>query len=37
MIQRYWLEKDLLYAKGGRIFMPKEELQKYSMTETHDP
>jgi ribonucleotide monophosphatase NagD (HAD superfamily) len=36
-IQRYWLEQDLLNAKGGQIFMPKGELQKYLMTETHDP
>jgi ribonucleotide monophosphatase NagD (HAD superfamily) len=36
-IQRYWLEQDLLYAKGGRIFVLKGALQKYLMTETHDP
>nr|TKS05961.1 hypothetical protein D5086_0000127890 [Populus alba] len=36
-IRRYWLEQDLLYAKGGRIFVPKGELRKYLMTETHDP
>ena len=36
-IRRYWLEQDLLYAKEGRIFMPNGELQKYLMTETHDP
>jgi hypothetical protein len=22
-IQRYWLEQDLLYAKGGRISVPE--------------
>ena len=36
-IRRYWLKQDLLYAKGGRIFVPKGELPKYLMTETHDP
>jgi len=36
-IRRYWLEQDLLYAKGGRIFMLKGELRKYVMTEIHDP
>ena len=36
-IQRYWLEQDLLYAKGGRIFVLKGALQKYLMMETHDP
>jgi len=37
IIWRYWLEQDLLYAKGGRIFVLKGELKKYLMTETHDP
>jgi len=36
-IRRYWLEQDLLYTKGGRIFVPKGELRKYLMMETHDP
>ena len=36
-IRRYWLEHDLLYAKGGRIFVPKGELRKYLMMESHDP
>jgi hypothetical protein len=36
-IRRYWLEQDLLYAKGGRIFVPKGELRKHLMTETYDP
>ena len=36
-IRRYWLEQDLFYAKGGRIFVPKGELRKHLMTETYDP
>ena len=36
-IRRYWLEQDLLYTKRGRIFVPKGELWKYLMMETHDP
>jgi hypothetical protein len=36
-IRRYWLEQDLLYAKGGRIFVPKGELRKHLLMETHDP
>jgi ribonucleotide monophosphatase NagD (HAD superfamily) len=36
-IRRYWLEQDLLYAKGGQIFVPKGVLRKYLMMETHDP
>lgn len=36
IIRRYWLENDLLYVKGGRIYMPKRKLQKSLMLKTHD-
>jgi len=35
-IHSYWLKQDLLYAKRGRIFLSKREMQKYLMIETHD-
>jgi hypothetical protein len=36
-VRRYWLENDLLYAKGGRVYVPKGKLRRLLMSETHDP
>ena len=38
MVKRYRLEDDLLYAKGGRLFVPSGGgLRKELLRETHDP
>ncbi|KAL0387746.1 UNVERIFIED_CONTAM: Retrovirus-related Pol polyprotein from transposon.6 [Sesamum radiatum] len=37
LIQKYWLESELLYAKGGRVFVPKGTLHRRLLRETHDP
>ena len=36
VIKRYWLEGDLLVAKGGRWYVPAGGLRKELMRETHD-
>ncbi|KAL0396344.1 UNVERIFIED_CONTAM: Transposon Ty3-I Gag-Pol polyprotein [Sesamum calycinum] len=37
LIQKYWLESGLLYAKGGRVFVPTGTLRRRLLRETHDP
>ena len=36
VIRRYWLEGDLLVAKGGRWYVPAGGLRKELLQETHD-
>ena len=36
VIMRYWLEGDLLVAKGGRWYVPAGGLRKELLLETHD-
>ena len=36
VIRRYWLEGDLLVAKGGRWYVPAGSLRKDLLRETHD-
>ena len=36
VIRRYWLEGDLLVAKGGRWYVPAGGLRKDLLRETHD-
>ncbi|RVW30894.1 Transposon Tf2-12 polyprotein [Vitis vinifera] len=36
VIRRYWLEGDLLVAKGGRWYVPTDGLRKKLFRETHD-
>ena len=36
-VRRYWLDNGLLYAKGGRIYVPSGKLRKHLLAETHDP
>ena len=36
VIRRYWLEGDLLVAKGGRWYVPVGGLRKDLLRETHD-
>ncbi|KAL0461932.1 UNVERIFIED_CONTAM: Transposon Ty3-G Gag-Pol polyprotein [Sesamum latifolium] len=36
-IQKYWLDSGLLYAKGGRTFVPTGPLRRRLLRETHDP
>ncbi|KAK4397585.1 RNA-directed DNA polymerase [Sesamum angolense] len=37
MIRKYWLDSGLLYAKGGRVFVPIGSLRRHLLRETHDP
>ncbi|KAL0345856.1 UNVERIFIED_CONTAM: Transposon Ty3-I Gag-Pol polyprotein [Sesamum radiatum] len=36
-IRKYWLDSGLLYAKGGRAFVPTGPLRRRLLRETHDP
>ncbi|KAL0406148.1 UNVERIFIED_CONTAM: Transposon Ty3-I Gag-Pol polyprotein [Sesamum latifolium] len=36
-IRKYWLDSGLLYAKGGRAFVPTGPLRRCLLRETHDP
>ncbi|KAG8368002.1 hypothetical protein BUALT_Bualt16G0131300 [Buddleja alternifolia] len=36
-IRKYWLNDGLLYAKGGRAYVPSGSLQRQLLRETHDP
>jgi hypothetical protein len=35
-VRRYWLDNDILYAKGGRIYVPHGKLRKHLLAETYD-
>lgn len=37
LVRRYWLEDNLLFGKGGRLYVPKSELRLILLSETHDP
>ncbi|KAK4381134.1 hypothetical protein Sango_2996900 [Sesamum angolense] len=37
LVRKYWLDSGLLYAKGGRVFVPKGTLRCRLLRETHDP
>lgn len=38
LIRRYWVEDDLIYARGGRTYVPSRgDLQRILLQETHDP
>ncbi|KAL0352155.1 UNVERIFIED_CONTAM: Transposon Ty3-I Gag-Pol polyprotein [Sesamum calycinum] len=37
LIPKYWLDSGLLYAKGGRVFVPTGTLRRRLLRETHDP
>ncbi|KAL0315101.1 UNVERIFIED_CONTAM: Retrovirus-related Pol polyprotein from transposon.6 [Sesamum calycinum] len=37
LIRKYWLDSGLLYAKGGRVFVPTGTLSRRLLRETHDP
>ncbi|KAK4399871.1 hypothetical protein Sango_1093200, partial [Sesamum angolense] len=37
LIRKYWLDSGLLYAKGGRVFVPTGTLRRRLLRETHDP
>ena len=38
LIKRYWLDNNLLYAKGSRLFVPNAGgLRQQLLKETHDP
>ncbi|KAG8376249.1 hypothetical protein BUALT_Bualt09G0043400 [Buddleja alternifolia] len=36
-IRKYWLNDGLLYAKGGRAYVPSGPLRRQLLRETHDP
>lgn len=37
LVRRYWVEEDLIYARGGRMYVPGEgNLQRILLRETHD-
>ncbi|KAK4382004.1 RNA-directed DNA polymerase [Sesamum angolense] len=37
LIRKYWLDSGLLYAKGGRVFVPTGTMRRRLLRETHDP
>ena len=38
LVRRYWLDEDLLYAKGGRLYVPSGGgLRNELLKDTHDP
>ena len=37
LVRRYWLEDGLLYAKGGKMFVPNGKIHRELLKETHDP
>ncbi|KAJ4722993.1 Retrotransposon protein, putative, Ty3-gypsy subclass [Melia azedarach] len=38
LVRRFWLEDGLIYARGGRLYVPSGgELRRTLMRETHDP
>ncbi|KAF3975229.1 hypothetical protein CMV_001501 [Castanea mollissima] len=37
LVRRYWLEDGLLYAKGGKLFVPSRKIRRELLKETHDP
>ncbi|KAK4381994.1 Retrovirus-related Pol polyprotein from transposon.6 [Sesamum angolense] len=37
LVRKYWLDSGLLYAKGGRVFVPTGTLRRRLLRETHDP
>ena len=37
LVRRYWLEDGLLYAKGGKMFVPSGKIHRELLKETHDP
>lgn len=36
-VRRYWLDDGLLFAKGGRAYVPGTKLRRKLLKETHDP
>ena len=36
IVRRYWLEDDLLYAKGHRLYIPSGEMRWELLKESHD-
>ena len=37
IVCHYWLEDGLLYAKGGKLFVPSKKIHRELLKETHDP
>ena len=37
LICRYWLEDRLLYAKGGKLYVPSGKIHRELLKKTHDP
>ena len=35
LVHRYWLEDGLLYAKGGKLFVPNGKIRREFLKETH--
>ena len=36
LVQHYWLEDGLLYANGGKLFIPSGKIHRKLLKETHD-
>lgn len=36
-VRKYWIEDDLLHARGGRLYVPVGSLRRELMREMHDP
>ena len=37
LVRRYWLKDGLLYAKGGKLFVPSGKIRRELLKETYDP
>ena len=37
LVRRYCLKDGLLYAKGGKLFVPSGKIRRELLKETHDP
>ena len=37
LVRRYQLKDGLLYAKGGKLFVPSGKIRRELLKETHDP
>ena len=37
LVRHYWLKDGLLYARGGKLFIPNGKIRKELLKETHDP
>ena len=37
LVRHYWLKDGLLYAKGGKLYVPSGKISRELLKETYDP